>query len=265
MASTKITNLAALSAPAPNDILVIVDDPSGTAATRKVTVADLFGNTSGSLALQTNTIIINDKRTEPANNSATTISQGGMFYTANAVYMATVANTPRRIYSYEFDTDSLYPPLESAITSSNTGALAYINSDVRLDRLNTVTIDTIAIPSVIKYTPHITGASTANCSPIGDTSTINVSVGTTISFKLVGDAQGSQNNYTASILNSGSAAYSNSLIQHVTTSGAITTGSGSQGLNTGTLYFHAVEAGNNTLRITRTANSQEIDITLVVS
>lgn len=44
MADKKITELTALTAVAPEDLFVIVDDPAGTPITKKVTASDLFGN-----------------------------------------------------------------------------------------------------------------------------------------------------------------------------------------------------------------------------
>ena len=41
MADKKVTQLTALTAPANNDILLIVDDPSGTPVSKKITVEDL--------------------------------------------------------------------------------------------------------------------------------------------------------------------------------------------------------------------------------
>lgn len=46
MADKKVTQLTALTAPANNDILLIVDDPSGTPVSKKITVEDLFGKTT---------------------------------------------------------------------------------------------------------------------------------------------------------------------------------------------------------------------------
>lgn len=42
MADSKITQLQALASPAAEDLLVVVDDPSGAPATRKATIADVL-------------------------------------------------------------------------------------------------------------------------------------------------------------------------------------------------------------------------------
>ena len=51
MADTKISALIALTAPAAADLLPIVDDPSGTPVTKKITLSDLF--TVANLAIDT--------------------------------------------------------------------------------------------------------------------------------------------------------------------------------------------------------------------
>jgi len=46
MADKKVTALTALTAASNNDILLIVDDPTGTPISKKITVEDVFGNTT---------------------------------------------------------------------------------------------------------------------------------------------------------------------------------------------------------------------------
>jgi hypothetical protein len=47
MADKKVTQLTALTAPANTDLLLIIDDPAGSPVSKKITVEDLFGKTSG--------------------------------------------------------------------------------------------------------------------------------------------------------------------------------------------------------------------------
>ena len=47
MADKKVTQLTALTAPANTDLLLIIDDPAGSPISKKITVEDLFGKTSG--------------------------------------------------------------------------------------------------------------------------------------------------------------------------------------------------------------------------
>lgn len=46
MADKKVTQLTALTAPANNDLLLIIDDALGSPVSKKITVEDLFGATS---------------------------------------------------------------------------------------------------------------------------------------------------------------------------------------------------------------------------
>jgi len=46
MADKKVTALTALTAASNNDILLIIDDPLGTPISKKITVQDVFGNTT---------------------------------------------------------------------------------------------------------------------------------------------------------------------------------------------------------------------------
>lgn len=97
----KVSELTALTAPAGEDLLYIVDDPSGTPASRKVTVANLFTNCSSNLTLSNtavlsaNTLVIRRNGT-PA-NSAITVTQGTFFYDADYLYIAVANNTLKRV------------------------------------------------------------------------------------------------------------------------------------------------------------------------
>jgi len=46
MADKKVTQLTALTAPANNDLLMIIDDPLGSPISKKITLEDLLGTTS---------------------------------------------------------------------------------------------------------------------------------------------------------------------------------------------------------------------------
>ena len=72
MADRKITELAALSAPTGKDLLYVVDDPSGTPVSKKVSLHDMFGsvpaNTSitGTATVSGNTSLSGAKTTVAA-------------------------------------------------------------------------------------------------------------------------------------------------------------------------------------------------------
>ena len=83
----KISELTALTAPAGEDLLVIVDDPTGTSnATKKVTVSNLLGNSAANVAIRNVT---------PA-NSTITVQQGTIFYDNTYIYIATSNNNLKR-------------------------------------------------------------------------------------------------------------------------------------------------------------------------
>lgn len=86
--SKKISELTALTAPAGEDLLVIVDDPTGTSnATKKVTVSNLLGNSAANVAIRNVT---------PA-NSTITVQQGTIFYDNTYIYIATSNNNLKRV------------------------------------------------------------------------------------------------------------------------------------------------------------------------
>ena len=67
MADKKVTQLTALTAPANTDLLLIIDDPAGSPVSKKITVEDLFGKTSG-LSVTTVNITSTGDTTLAANN-----------------------------------------------------------------------------------------------------------------------------------------------------------------------------------------------------
>ena len=83
----KITELSALTAPAADDLLVIVDDVAGTPITKKVTVGNLLGNTSA------NVVIFNST---PA-NSTITVKKGTILFDSSYLYVAVANNTLKRV------------------------------------------------------------------------------------------------------------------------------------------------------------------------
>ena len=85
--SKKISELSALTAPAGEDFVVIVDDPSGTPITKKVTVANLLGNSSA------NVVVF---QTTPA-NSTITVKKGTIMIDNNYIYVATANNSLKRV------------------------------------------------------------------------------------------------------------------------------------------------------------------------
>ena len=85
--SKKISELTTLTAPAGGDLLLIVDDPSGTPVTKKVTVANLFGNSAANVVIY---------GTTPA-NSTITVKRGTLLFDSSYLYVATSDNILKRV------------------------------------------------------------------------------------------------------------------------------------------------------------------------
>ena len=83
----KISELTALTAPAAVDLLVIVDDPTGTPITKYVTVGNLLGNAAANVVIYNAT---------PA-NSTITVKKGTLIFDSDYLYVATANNTLKRI------------------------------------------------------------------------------------------------------------------------------------------------------------------------
>jgi hypothetical protein len=83
----KISELNAITAPSGDDILVIVDDPSGTPTTKKVTVANLLGNSSANVVIQNVT---------PANGTIT-VKKGTIMFDNSFIYIATANNVIKKV------------------------------------------------------------------------------------------------------------------------------------------------------------------------
>ena len=83
----KITELTALTAPVAVDLLVIVDDPTGTPITKYVTVGNLLGNAAANVVIYNST---------PA-NSTITVKKGTLMFDTSYLYIATANNVLKRV------------------------------------------------------------------------------------------------------------------------------------------------------------------------
>jgi hypothetical protein len=132
MADKKVTALAAITAASNNDIFMIVDDPLGTPISKKITVEDVFGNTTkttlvkfnvsssntnlsgttltlypgtggaasnvsvqGSVSIANSGVLRINSSTTPSSNTASTAgwTVGQIGWDANYLYVATSAST----------------------------------------------------------------------------------------------------------------------------------------------------------------------------
>ena len=121
MADKKVSALSAITNLSKDDLLLVVNDPAGTPASKKVTVGNLFGNvvsTTTHKALTTftaNTIYTGTTATFSANTTfsgnmkltsntpasnvagAEGYGAGSMWYDANYIYVATATGTIKRV------------------------------------------------------------------------------------------------------------------------------------------------------------------------
>ena len=134
MADRKITELTALTAPTHKDHLYVVDDPTSTTASKKISLYNLFGSVpantsiSGTLNVSANTTIngantvvsanlnitstngpkidagvvtLVSKTTVGSNNATTVLGQGGLqgsiFWDENYLYVATSNTQIKRV------------------------------------------------------------------------------------------------------------------------------------------------------------------------
>ena len=83
----KISELGAITNPTGDDILVIVNDPTGTPVTKKVTVANQLGNSSANVVIQNVT---------PANGTIT-VTKGTIMFDSSFIYIATANNVIKKV------------------------------------------------------------------------------------------------------------------------------------------------------------------------
>jgi len=120
MADKKITQLTAITSISGDDLLLVVNDPSGTPASRKVTVTNFFGTVApdtvhnGSVTFNANTTFSGNKSTVSANTTfsgnlrltsdtpssnnagAEGYGTGSIWFDANYIYVATASGTIKR-------------------------------------------------------------------------------------------------------------------------------------------------------------------------
>lgn len=111
MTATKISELTAATTMAAADLIPIVADPSGSPATKKITLSNFYANVvvtakfsntvtlaanvSSSASFTANNLFISYNAT-PA-SSGDTVSSGKIWFDTNYVYVAVANNTIKRI------------------------------------------------------------------------------------------------------------------------------------------------------------------------
>ena len=134
MADKKVTQLTALTSPVGEDLLLIVDDPSGTPVSKKVTLNSFFGSvaanttmsgtltatanvtvsgsntiftsnvnigSSSQLKVDSGVVTLGAKSTITSNNATTQLGggglQGSLFWDENYLYIATSNTVVKRV------------------------------------------------------------------------------------------------------------------------------------------------------------------------
>lgn len=103
--STKITELQSLNVATSDDLLVIVNNPGGTPATRHITVGDMFSNVTMNVAFNSNislngnttvgNIFITYDTTPPS--SVASVTKGKLWFDDNFLYVAIANNNIKRV------------------------------------------------------------------------------------------------------------------------------------------------------------------------
>ena len=112
MADQKITELANLPAAAPEDVFYVVDDPSGTPVSKKITAKSLFGavpanttfthfTTFNNKVTAANGVMTLATPTTVSSNNATTVlgagMQGSIFWDSDYLYVAVSDTVIKRV------------------------------------------------------------------------------------------------------------------------------------------------------------------------
>lgn len=116
MAATKISQLTAATTVAANDLLVVVSDPSGSPATKKITYTNFYSNVvvtakfSNTLTMTANVVsnsnftannLFITYRTTPA-SSGDSVTTGKLWFDNTYIYVATTTNTIKRVQLQSF-------------------------------------------------------------------------------------------------------------------------------------------------------------------
>jgi len=104
MADKKISELTAITNLSSDDLLLIVNDPAGTPASRKITVGNVFGNVVSETTHKAN--VINSGTT--VTNNANTFHAGQMVITANTPGSNNTTTEGRIVNSIWADENYIY-------------------------------------------------------------------------------------------------------------------------------------------------------------
>lgn len=83
----KVSQLTEIHTATADDQILIVNDPAGTPSSRKLSVGNLFGNSTVNVAITS---------ISPSNSTMTAVKAGSIFYDSNYIYIAVANNIVKR-------------------------------------------------------------------------------------------------------------------------------------------------------------------------
>ena len=83
----KVSQLTEIHAATANKITLIVNDPAGTPSSRKLSVRNLFSNSTVNVAITS---------ISPSNSTMTAVKAGSIFFDTNYIYVAVANNVVKR-------------------------------------------------------------------------------------------------------------------------------------------------------------------------
>ncbi len=99
MADKKVTALTAATSVAAEDLFMVVDNPSGTPVSKRVTAQNLFGAVPSDLAIVAGKNLRLTSSTPDTNNPTTTtptVAAGAIWFDADYIYVAVSATVIKR-------------------------------------------------------------------------------------------------------------------------------------------------------------------------
>jgi hypothetical protein len=131
MADQKVTELSALATPASEDLLLVIDDPNGTPASKSVTLKNLFGTVPSNTVLMRTTVNANttlngSNTTITANLNSTGVTTLNQLTVANNQLRISTRNTPGSNSasgtqgSIRYDTDYIYVCVANSVWKRST-------------------------------------------------------------------------------------------------------------------------------------------------
>jgi len=127
MPDQKVSELTLHTLPASEDLLLIVDDPNGTPASKRITLKTLFGSITSNTVINGNTTRVNGSNAQfTANLNSTGITTVNQLVIANNNLRITTAKTPAsnnpvsefgagRQGTMFFDTNYLYVAVSNTV------------------------------------------------------------------------------------------------------------------------------------------------------